>query len=66
MSEATHALCSDVTPHRCTVAAVGTEEYCRAAADELGDDDTTIMTIRPRMTVYVGDRATHADGEVWT
>lgn len=53
----------DVTPNRCTVVLIGTEEECRAACEDDGDDTWRVM--RAAWSLKVGMRAAHDDGFAW-
>lgn len=61
--KATHCAVSDVGPTRCTVEAVGTEDDCRAACEDDGDDTWQIMRIDGPMPIL--RRAYHTSGLAW-
>ncbi|HET6582110.1 MAG TPA: hypothetical protein VFG69_01660 [Nannocystaceae bacterium] len=44
----THALVSDITPNRCTIVCVGSEDDCREAAT---DDRQQVLPLDPEIAV---------------
>lgn len=60
----THCAASDITPSRCTVERIGTEDECRAYVAARGDDTWGVFRITGAM--HDGARAFHNEGIAWT